>query len=86
MKINAQLDNDHSGKLAWLSQATGMGMTEVIKEAIDLYYKQQHQAKSGAKEILENSGFIGCGEAGANLSENYKQQLNESWNNKHGDR
>lgn len=86
MRINARLDEDHSRKLSWLSERTGQGVTAVIKEAIDLYYRQAQEQQANALEILSATGFVGGAEADPNLSTDYKVDLRRALDAKHGHR
>ena len=40
MRISARLDEDRSRKLSFLANATNLGKSEILKQAIDLYYQQ----------------------------------------------
>lgn len=81
MSINARLDETRSEKLEYLKQATGAGTTEVLKtevlkQAIDLYYREiRGGSPASAPEILAAFGFIGSGEGTEALSETYKELL-----------
>ncbi|BAZ65392.1 hypothetical protein NIES4106_01300 [Fischerella sp. NIES-4106] len=86
MRINARLDEEHANKLTYIQQQTHQAVTDVIKFAIDLYYEQlQHQQQKNPLELLTQTGFIGCGEADANLSVNYKSILKDGFKAKYGD-
>lgn len=87
MRISARLDEDRSRKLELLTRMMQLGMTEVIKKAIDALYEQNRQAKSESpEEIMERLGFFGCGSGGPDLSERYKEELDEILAAKHGHR
>ena len=84
MRINARLDEEHIDKLEILKNTEKLTTTEVIKRALDLYFarvKTKH--KTDMNQLLE-SDFIGCGEGPLDLSENYKDYLTESLEQKHG--
>ena len=78
MRINARLDDEHAEKLTSLTRATGASITEVLKQALDVYFEQLENSRGSAAEILEQSGFIGCGEGSLHLSEQYKDSLKKS--------
>lgn len=86
MRINARLDEIHSRKLEYLKRATDAGVSEVVKDAIDVYYDQMKARKPSAAEIFQESGFIGIAEGPEDLSTRYKEVLTESLDAKHGDR
>jgi hypothetical protein len=87
VRINARLDETHFEKLEYLKQATRAGTTEVVKNAIDVYYRKvRGSAPVSALDILTAHGFIGSGEGEMSLSESYKDSLATGWSRKHGDR
>lgn len=86
MRINARLDETHSRKLEYLKRATNAGVSEVVEEAIDVYYERMKGGKASAAEIFTNSGFVGIAEGAEDLSSRYKEILTESLEAKYGDR
>lgn len=86
MRINARLDENHARKLNYLLEATHSSTSEIIKQAIDIYYEHVRQSRPEAADILQTSGFIGCGEASPDLAENYKEALKEVLGSKHDHR
>lgn len=87
MRVNARLDRDRASKFNYIRQRTNQGTSDIMKEAIDLYYEKLHQ-ESPVKplQLLRESGLIGCAEGDPDLSVNYKQYLTESLNEKYGHR
>jgi hypothetical protein len=83
MHINARLDENHSYKLKYLRRITGSGISDLIKQAIDVYYAQVTQTRVNSIEILQAAGFIGCGDASSELSERYKNEFTELLLRKH---
>ena len=86
MRINARLDQDRTRKVEALRQITQMTVSEIVKRAIDVYYREVRQDRPNPAEILAASGFIGAARAGRDLSEGYKSHLAESLNSKHDHR
>jgi hypothetical protein len=86
MRINARLDDDHSRKLKFLRRATGAGISDVVKQAIDLYYERLRQTSEKPGEALAKAGFVGCGEGPADLSDIYKDVLQAELPGKYGHR
>jgi hypothetical protein len=79
MRINARLDEEIARKFKALQQLTGAKTTDLVKEAIALYYDTRVRADRGrAAKLLAQSGFIGCGSAAPDLSTRYKEVLTES--------
>jgi hypothetical protein len=85
--ISANLDENHTHKLNNLVQLTDASIDEIIERAIDVYYAQTLSVEPpSSREILKRSGFIGCGEAEPDLSENYKSYLTVSLEQKYDHR
>ncbi|MEO0375557.1 MAG: CopG family transcriptional regulator [Cyanobacteria bacterium P01_A01_bin.17] len=82
MRINARLDDESSLKLEYLQRQTEKSVTEIIKSALDTYYKTIVQ--SDPIDVLKKSGFIGCGEADSNLSIQHKAELAGELGSKYG--
>lgn len=85
-RINARLDQDHSMKLAFLRRTTGMGVSDIIKQGIDVLYRRAREQRRDPFAILSDSGFIGSGAGQSDLSERYKDELAEVLQTKHGHR
>ena len=83
MRINARLENDYAEKLEYLKKQTQLSTTEIVKQAIDLLYRQSKSKTSKKIKALLESDFIGCGEGPEDLSTHYKQYLTESLAKKH---
>ncbi|MBE9077984.1 CopG family transcriptional regulator [Romeria aff. gracilis LEGE 07310] len=77
MEIATQLDNDHAKKLAYIQAQTHQDLTEVLNQAIDLYYKQLNPTQKSPLDILTEAGLVGCFEGAPDLSSNYKSSVNE---------
>jgi hypothetical protein len=86
MRINARPDEDRSRKLAFPRKVTGRTLSEVIKNAIDTYYREIKREQTRARGVFEKQGLVGCGEAEADLSSDYKSDLNGILDLKHGHR
>jgi hypothetical protein len=73
MQINIELDDEYESKLMQVQQRTEQKeIKAVIEAAIDAYYHQLEAPRKTALEIFTESGFIGCLQADADLSSNYK--------------
>jgi uncharacterized protein YecT (DUF1311 family) len=73
MQINIELNDEYKSKLLYVQQKTDLkDVKAVIEAAIDAYYEQLEPPQKTALEIFRESGFIGCIQADANLSANYK--------------
>jgi hypothetical protein len=81
-RVNARLTEDDARKLGYLSKHEAKSVSEVIRAAIQRYYRDTRAGKASASGLIEE--FIGCGEAEPDLSTNYKQHLTEYLLRKHG--
>ena len=86
MRINARLEPTQAHELDWLKRTTHASTTEVIKNAIQVYYRELKQRQGEPGRLLRSTGFIGCGEADADLSLNYKEALAHDLAAKHDHR
>ena len=86
MRINARLDPDRSRKLDFLLRITDQKISEIIKQAIDVYYERVRRARPKPGDILTATGFVGSAQAGPDLSSRYKERLGESLAAKHDHR
>lgn len=73
MHIEMNLDQPHALKLDYLTKQTHAEISDVLQQAIDLYYKEIKRRQNKAAAILRETGFIGSLDAEADYSENYKQ-------------
>lgn len=84
MRINARLDESRYQKLEFLVRTTHLSTSEIVKQALDLYYEQVKSRQPLPAEALKASGFIGCGEAAPDFSERYKEEVKSLVAAKHG--
>lgn len=77
MEIATQLDNDHAKKLTYIQEQTHQDLTEILNQAIDLYYERLNPAQKSPLEILTEAGLVGCFEGNPELSSNYKSTVHE---------
>jgi len=86
MDIKLHLDEQAEKQLAFVQSTTRQSVTDVISQALALYYQQlRNQQGAGTRQLME-SDFIGCAEGPEDLSTDYKQYLHVEWDDKHGDR
>ncbi len=86
MRINARLDDEYSRKLEQLKATHHMGVSDILKRAIDLLYAQETAAPRQKLSALLGSELIGIGDAPENLASDYKQLLNADLSAKHDTR
>ncbi len=75
MRVNARLDKGYEEKLRFLLEHTGANMTQLIRQAIDLYFSKVKQENPAAQQVLRKNGFVGCASGPRHLAENSKQHL-----------
>ena len=84
MRINARLDDARVEKLKQLQSLTRLGVSEIVKRAIDLLHRQQTGRSRQKLDALLSSDFVGCAEGPEDLAGQYKQYLTRDLENKHG--
>ncbi len=84
MRINARLDDARVEKLKQLQSLTRLGVSEIVKRAIDLLYRQQSGRSREKLDALLSSDFVGCAEGPEDLASRYKQYLTRDLEHKHG--
>lgn len=85
-RVNARLDKKSSQELKKIVKATEKPVSEVIRQAIHIFYNQLFEDRPPSLALLEKSGFVGCGDGPSDLSANYKKYLMEGLEKKHGNR
>ena len=82
MRVNARLDPEAEQQIDYLVAATGMGVSQVLRESVALYYRQARAGVGGAKHLL---ALVGAGRSGrTDIASDAKRHLGESWSAKHG--
>ena len=69
VRVSARLDQETEAKLAFLQKETGLSVRDIVRDAISSYY-----ARVRAMGLVKTS-FVGCGDGPADLSANYKKEL-----------
>ena len=77
LRINARLDEETARKMQALLDQQSSTQTEIIKQAIDLYFEERMARKALDVKSLLESDFIGSLSAQDTLSEDYKSLVNE---------
>jgi Ribbon-helix-helix protein, copG family len=73
-RINARVDSDVASRLEYVRARTGKSITEVLREAVELYFESITSSPSPGG-ILADTGFIGCGD---NASKTSRQPNDEA--------
>lgn len=84
MRVNARFEGDAEEQIAYLAQATGMGVSDVLRTSVQHYYDTVRAQRSGLRHL---SAFVGQGDSGrGDIAGSYKARLAEGWAAKHGGR
>ena len=75
MRINARLDDARAEKLKQLRALTRLGVSEIVKRAIDLLYRQQAGRSRDKLDALLSSDFVGCAEGPEDLASRYTSNI-----------
>ncbi len=84
MRITARLDEQHVRQLEELQRRFGKTRTQILKEALELYFRTvsgNRSPRENNRRILER--LAGIGEGPEDLAECHKQYLDRSWWEKH---
>ena len=60
MEITAQLDSRYTEKIALIQRQTQQDLSEIVGQAIDLYYQTQEISTPTALELFQSAGLVGC--------------------------
>ena len=85
MRINVRLEDEDVLKLEALKKLGHHTMTEIVKEAIDVLYRQKMVHPQGSIRALVDSDFVGCADGPEDSSVNYKQYVPEYLDEKYPD-
>ena len=82
MRVNARLDEESREQIEYLTAATGMGVSQVLRESVALYYRQARASAGGAKHLLALAGKGSSGRS--DIASDVKRYLADGWAAKHG--
>ncbi len=60
MEITTQLDPKYTEKIASIQRQTQQDLSEIIGQAIDLYYQTLETSTPTALELFQSAGLVGC--------------------------
>jgi hypothetical protein len=85
LRVNARLDARTAAEVDALARASGETVTDVIRNAIHCYYRQQTERPTTKPlDLFRAVGLIGCVDGPGDLSSRYKDYLGEDLAAKHG--
>ncbi|MEP6485367.1 MAG: ribbon-helix-helix protein, CopG family [Rudaea sp.] len=84
IRINARLTGEDAKHFIELQALEGgRSASDLLRDALREYYAAHAKPRPSAFAMMRSSGFIGGGDAPADLSSNYKKYLGESLDKKH---
>jgi len=82
MRVNARFDGEYERQMEFLSEATGLGVSEVLKASVEHYYKMV--SASSQSKLPNLSRFVGKqGSGRTDVSVRAKELFSESVAAKH---
>ncbi|MCL1960460.1 MAG: hypothetical protein FWG56_01470 [Desulfovibrionaceae bacterium] len=81
MRVNARFEGEAEQQLSYLAEATGLGVSEVLRSSVQHYYDQIRAQRSG---LTHFAAFVGRGRSGrGDVAGSYKARLAEGWGAKY---
>lgn len=83
--ISSRVKDDTLMEIQFLKKELGVNQTAVIQSAIHFFYQttKSKKPKTSRYKMFEQAGFIGAIKEKRDLSETYKQEIDEYLKNKH---
>ena len=82
MRVNARLDDESAEQIDYLTRATGLGVSHVLRESVAMYYGHVRAQRAGISHL---GPLIGKGDSGrTDIASDAKRHLGESLAAKHG--
>lgn len=80
MRVNARLDDEARTQIEYLTTATGLGVSQVVRESVAVYYRQVRSREAG---IANLQALIGKGQSGrTDIAGNVKAHLDQGFGRK----
>jgi len=83
IRINARLTGEDARHFLELQRDRNTAASDLLRDALREYYAAHSKRRPSAFALMNASGFIGGGEAPADLSTNYKTYLTDSLTEKY---
>lgn len=81
MRVNARFEGEAEQQINYLAEATGLGVSEVLRTSVQHYYDQLRATRGG---LTHFAAFIGKGRSGrSDVAGSYKARLADGWGAKH---
>lgn len=78
IRVNARLTGEDARHFLELQRDGNVAASDLLRDALREYYAAHSKHRPNAFALMKASGFIGGGEAPADLSTNYKTYLTDS--------
>lgn len=83
MRVNARFEGEYERQVEFLTQATGMGVSDVLKASVEYYY-QAMRAK-GKPRLNNLRAYFGKQDSGrSDVASRYKELIGDGVAAKHG--
>jgi hypothetical protein len=83
IRINARLTGEDARHFLELQRDGNVAASDLLRDALREYYAAHSKHRPSALALMNASGFIGGGDAPADLSTNYKTYLTDSLTEKY---
>jgi hypothetical protein len=81
MRVNARLDDESAEQIDYLTRATGLGVSHVLRESVALFYRQVRAQRAG---LAHFGALVGKGDSGrSDIASDVKRHLGEGLDAKH---
>lgn len=81
MRVNARLDEEAAEQIDYLTRATGLGVSHVLRESVALYYGQVRAQRAG---LAHFGALVGKGDSGrSDIAADVKGHLGRALDAKH---
>ncbi|MDR0781420.1 MAG: ribbon-helix-helix domain-containing protein [Pseudomonadales bacterium] len=81
MRVNARFEGEAEEQINYLAEATGSGVSEVLRVSVRHYYEQLRAQRGG---LTHFAAFVGRGHSGrSDIASSVKERLAEGFGSKH---
>ena len=77
-RINARLDDDLARRVDLVRRRKRRSVSQIVQESLSRYCDEELGPAGEPLAILRSAGFIGCADGPADLSSDYKRELERS--------
>ncbi len=77
-RINARLDDELARRVDLVRRRKRRSLSQIVQESLSRYCDEELRLAREPLAILRSAGFIGCADGPADLSSEYKRELERS--------